>query len=142
MRRPLLTLALLCLLALPAWAEDLVVVVRAGSDIPQLSRNDVVNIFLGRFRELPNGQSLAPYDLPPNSWERSVFYERLLNKTRAEISAYWARLIFSGRVAPPKVADNADRMLEILAADTYAIGYLDRDKVDRRVRIVYEVRSP
>lgn len=142
MRRRLFTLALLCLLALPLQAEEIVVVVRANSDVPTLSKNDVINVFLGRYRQLPGGEMLEPYDLPQNSRERAFFYERLLNKTVAEVSAYWARLMFSGRVAPPRVADTPEKLSEVLATDPRAIGYLERSKVDRRLRIVFEVNAP
>lgn len=97
-RRPLL-LALL-LLSLAARA-DLVVVVNADNPTPALSREEVIHIFLGRYRQFPSGQGAEPYDQPTDSPERNLFYERLVGKSQAQINAYWARLTFTGRTRPP-----------------------------------------
>jgi ABC-type phosphate transport system substrate-binding protein len=115
-----------------------VVVVRADSEIGALSRTEVTNIFLGRYRQLAGGAQAEPFDLPAGSPEHAAFYEALLNKTSAEIRAYWARLIFTGRVAPPRTVDSGDRLVEQLLANPRAIGYLERQRLDRRLRIVHE----
>jgi len=131
--------ALLCLLALllppAAEAGDLVVVVRQDSEIGQLSRDDVINIFLGRYRQLPSGKLAEPLDLTPDS---STFYERLTGKSRAEINAYWARLLFTGRTSPPRSIASPDKMIEAVLQSAQTIGYIDQARVDRRLRIVFE----
>src|SRR5512146_3193205 len=89
-------LCLACLLALApaARAGDLVVVVNPKSGVHQLSRDEVINIFLGRYRQLPGGIAAEPLDLPAGVADRALFYERLVGKDQAEINAYWARLVF------------------------------------------------
>ncbi len=123
-------------------AADIVVVVRSDSEIGILERSDVINIFLGRFRKLQSGGQVEPLDLPAHSSECEHFYQRLIGKTPAEINAYWARLLFTGRVFPPRAMDSQERLLDTLLGNPRAIGYLERDKVDRRLRIVYEMSGP
>eukprot|EP00825_Cyclidium_porcatum_P026934 TRINITY_DN28946_c0_g1_i1.p2 TRINITY_DN28946_c0_g1~~TRINITY_DN28946_c0_g1_i1.p2 ORF type:complete len:126 (+),score=8.62 TRINITY_DN28946_c0_g1_i1:180-557(+) len=94
----LLILLLSLSVASTAWAAELVVAVRSDSEIGTLSKNEVIDIFLGRFRQLPSGQRAEPLDQAKQSPERQVFYHALINKTAAEIDAYWARLLFTGRV--------------------------------------------
>ena len=53
-----------------------------------------------------------------------------------EISAYWARLKFSGRTQPPEQIDDAESVLRRVAAERGAIGYIDAARVDKRVRVV------
>lgn len=131
--------ALLCLFALllpaTAGAGELVVVVRQDSEIGQLSRDDVINIFLGRYRQLPSGKLAEPLDLVPDS---GTFYERLTGKSRAEINAYWARLLFTGRTSPPRSIASPDKLIEAVLQNSQAIGYIDQARVDRRLRIVFE----
>jgi hypothetical protein len=131
----------LSLIATPCMAE-LVVAVRGDSEISSLTKNEVVDIFLGRFRQLPSGRIAEPLDQAPQSPEKQAFYGTLINKTVAEINAYWARLLFSGRVAPPRSMDTSDRMLEELLRNPRAIGYIDRSKLDRRLRVVLELSLP
>lgn len=129
--------SLICF-SLPAGA-DLVVVVNANNPSPVLTKEEVVRIFLGRYRQFPTGQGAEPYDQGPDSPERSLFYERLVGKTAAQINAYWARLIFTGRTRPPLVYTAIDQLVEGLGQNPNAIGYIDRSQVNRRLRIVYEV---
>ncbi|WP_371323144.1 hypothetical protein VX159_12090 [Dechloromonas sp. ZY10] len=139
--RYLRLLPLLLLLGLPAVRAEMVVVVRADSEISALGKTEVTNIFLGRYRQLASGQLAEPIDLPTGSAEHAAFYDTLLNKTSAEIRAYWARLVFTGRVAPPRTVDSSERLLEQLLINPRAIGYIERSKADRRLRVVFEVSS-
>ncbi len=75
---------------------DLVVVVNARSNVDALTRDQVTNIFLGRYRLLPSGMTAMPIDQPAGQTEKARFYRLLVNKDLSEIDAYWARLVFSG----------------------------------------------
>jgi len=118
---------------------ELVVITSPKSGIDRLSRDEVVNIFLGRFRQLPSGLSALPADLPATQSEKAVFYHLLVNKELAEINSYWARLVFSGRTVPPRQSAGNDDLLKWLAATPGGIGYIERAKADGRVRIVFEL---
>jgi ABC-type phosphate transport system substrate-binding protein len=138
MKRLLLALFVLGnLLPLPAVA-DIVVVVGATSPVAVLSRNEVVNIFLGRFRELPSGISAQPIDLPATHPDRDGFYRQLVGRTPAEMSAYWARLVFSGRTWPPIQTDRFEDAVGAVQNIPGGIGYMDRSKVGGRLKIVFE----
>lgn len=131
---------LVCLSLVPtAQALDLVVITNAKSGVDRLSRTEVINIFLGRYRQLPSGLAAEPLDLPAASAEKAWFYQRLVGKDLAEINAYWARLIFSGRTAPPSPTTGSEQMLELVSRKPTAIGYIERSKLDPRVQIVFEL---
>ncbi|WP_180125389.1 hypothetical protein [Rhodoferax sp. BLA1] len=115
-----------------------VVVVNAASTITRLGQDDVVNIFLGRYRRLPSGGTAVPIDQPENTALRTEFYRKLVNKEPNEISAYWARLLFSGKTSPPLQTANANEVMLLLADQPGGIAYMDRSQVDRRFRIVME----
>ncbi len=140
MRKPLriAVIGFLALLSVAVCRAEIVVVVNPKSGVEKLSRDEVVNIFLGRFRQLPSGIAALPVDLPASQPEKSAFYRQLVNKDLAEINAYWARLMFSGRTAPPKQAASVDDAIGYVGATPGAIGYLDRARVDGRVRVVLE----
>lgn len=135
-------LPLLFFLAISASQGDVVVVVRNDSEIGSLGRNEVVNIFLGRWRQLPGGLQAKPLDQPLQSAERQIFYQSLINKSVAEINAYWARLLFTGRVAPPLAMESTERTVDELLRNPNAIAYLERSRMDRRLRIVFEPQAP
>src|ERR1700743_675269 len=88
-------------LAALAHAADLVVIVNPASGVHSLSANQALDIFLGRYRKLPNGIDALPLDLSNPSTERKAFYLVLAHKDPADMSSYWARLVFSGQTTPP-----------------------------------------
>lgn len=122
-----------------AASADPVVVVNARSGISRLSQDEVINIFLGRYRRLPNGVTALPVDQPESSALRGEFYRRLVDKDLHEIKAYWSRLIFSGKTSPPSQAADAAEVIALLTGNTGGIAYLERSQVDSRFRVVLEL---
>lgn len=135
----MLCLSCLCLLWSFSARADLVLVVSADSGIANLSRDEVVNIFLGRYRKLPNGATAIPLDIDGDSMERRMFYQTLLGKPLAEINAYWSRLVFSGRTTPPEDLPSQREVLARVIRDPVAIGYVDRTNLNDKVKVVYEL---
>lgn len=130
-----LTLLLCCLLSMPASAE-LVVIANPGSGVETLTRDAVVNIFMGRYQKLPSGVTALPVDLADG---KAAFYKALLNKELPEIQSYWARLVFSGQGSPPRQMEDSKEVIDVVASNKGALGYVDRSLVDGRVKIVLEL---
>ncbi len=128
-------LALICL-TLPLARAELVVVIDARSPVTHLSQGEVVNIFMGRYRQFPGGDPAYPVDQPKGSELRADFYQRLVEKSPSEINAYWARLYFSGAARPPVSVDDAGDVLSYVLRTRGGIGYVERTKADSRFRIV------
>ena len=71
--------------------------------------------------------------------ERSAFYRGLVNKSVAEVNAYWAKLLFTGRASPPQVVGNSRAVLAAVRDNKSAIGYVDSADVDDSVKVVARV---
>jgi hypothetical protein len=82
-------------------AGNRLVVVNPAGGIDQLTRSQVIDIVLGRYRKLPSGAIAIPIDLRVDTAERKEFYLILVGKDLQQMSFYWARLVFSGQAAPP-----------------------------------------
>lgn len=134
---------LLALAAVPAAsdapAQTLVVIVNPSMGVQHLSRREVLDIFMGRYRTFPSGASALPIDLDVNSTERRQFYLLLAHKEPADMGSYWARLTFSGKISPPFAVPDARMAIDIVANNPNAIAYVDRSAVDQRVRIALEI---
>lgn len=133
-----LFLCLLAALVSNAHAE-LVLVANPHSGIERLTQDEVINIYLGRYRRLASGVVAEPIDQPVDVEARTRFYRRLVNKSLAEINAYWARLVFSGKTRPPQVVESVDSMLRLVATQPGALAYVERAQADARVKIVFEL---
>lgn len=139
--RHLLAICSLLLLLLPVGpvSAELVVVVNARCGVAAMSRNEVVNIFFGRNRQFFNGIEAQPVDMDDSHPDRARFYGSLVGKSLADINAYWARQIFSGRMRPPAKVNTSEEVLKWVLAHPGGIGFVDLSKVDARVRVVYEL---
>lgn len=132
-----------CFAAIPAIAiaaDNIVVIVNQNIGVNKMSRDDVIDIFLGRSRQLPSGVTALPLDLPSTSLEREQFYSRLTGKSMGEINAYWARLIFSGRASPPSLAHSQEEAMQMVADNRNAMGYVAKSKVTPSVKIIFELQ--
>ena len=120
-------------------AQTLVVIVNPSIGVQHLTRREALDIFLGRYRTFPSGASALPLDLDINSTERKEFYLMLAHKDATDMSSYWARLTFSGKISPPFAVTDAHMAVDIVATNPNAIAYVDRAIVDNRVRIALEL---
>ncbi|HTU65014.1 MAG TPA: hypothetical protein VMF52_03600 [Steroidobacteraceae bacterium] len=136
---------LMLALALPvARADDapagIVVIVNPASGVERLTRSEVIDIFLGRYRKLPTGQLALPIDVAEGGPERAQFYQQLVKKSPAEMSSYWARLVFSGQTSPPFQVPDVKTALQLVESNPNAIAYVDRAAVNPKVKVVLEIR--
>lgn len=136
----LLLFAALCMG--PARANEpsgIVVIVNPSSGVDKLTRDEVIDIFLGRYRKLPSGRVALPIDVSEASAERGRFYQLLVKKSPSDMSSYWARLVFSGQTSPPFQVPDAQTALELVASNPNAIAYVDRALVTAKVKVVLEI---
>lgn len=124
-------LAVLCLLgtAHPGQAE--VAVITAATNGAKLSQAQVAAIFLGQDR------SYQSFDLLDWTPVKARFYAKLLGKNEAQLQSYWAGLLFSGQGEPPALVLDEAAMLESVARSGTRLGYVDKARVDARVRVLF-----
>lgn len=136
-----LLLAVFCLLLLPFGAAqaELVVVVNVRSGVAVMTRNEVINIFFGRYRQFFNGLEAQPVDLVDTHPDRARFYAGLVGKDISDVNAYWSRQIFSGRMQAPPRLNTSEEVLKWVISHPGGIGFIDISKADARVRVVYEL---
>jgi ABC-type phosphate transport system substrate-binding protein len=136
-RSGVLLIALACSVAGSAAMADVVAVVAARSPVTALTRNQVLDIFLGRVNRYPDGTNASPIDQAAGSTLRDEFYSKVAGQTSAQMLAYWSKIIFTGRGQPPPTVANDAEMKKRIRDNPAAIGYIDRAMVDESLRIVF-----
>lgn len=119
-----------------AAVADVVAVVSARSPVTALSKNQVVDIFLGKTAVLPDGKQAVPIDQAEGSVARDEFYARFAGKSAAQIKAHWSKIIFTGRGQPPKEVSNSIEVKKRVVENPNAIGYIEQNMVDSTVRVL------
>lgn len=118
---------------------EIVLIVHPSNTVEQLSQREIVDLYMGRTQHFAGGSLVLRLDLPPDSPARKEFYQTLVNRSVAQVNAYWARLLFTGRASPPQVVDDSAAVLEAVRSNANAIGYLDSAEVDDTVKVVGRV---
>lgn len=135
-RSGLVAIGFVLSLSCSAAASHVVAVVSAQSSVMVLSQNEIVDIFLGNTRALPNGDKAMPIDQAEGSSIRDEFYAKFAGKSAAQMKAHWSRIIFTGRGHPPKEAALDGEAKKRIVDNPNAIGYLDNRMVDSSVRVL------
>ena len=122
-------LALLALapgLATPALAQDAgyVVVVNAANPTSSLPRQQLADIFMKRATQWPHGGDAHPVDLPAVSSVRDAFSRAVHGRPGSAVASYWGQQLFSGRGTPPPQRPNDRAVLQFVAGDAAAVGYV------------------
>ncbi|WP_372872147.1 hypothetical protein [Shewanella sp.] len=127
------------LIAAPVSGEDtLYVVVNADNKIGQLSHHELVDIFMGRYDTFPNGDDVTVFDNGSELSVREAFYRQLVDRSLAQVDAYWARLQFSGRVTQPQEVDSTDELTEKMRKTPSGITFVRGSELNDSVKVVYQ----
>ncbi len=119
-------------------SADVVVVVSTKSAVTRLTAEQITRIFLGKTDAFPNGGNAIPVDQAEGTTIRDEFYSKVTNKSSSQVTAYWARIIFTGDGQPPKSLQGNVTVKRAIADNPHAIGYIDKSAVDSSVRVVLE----
>jgi hypothetical protein len=136
LRVALTTAALTLAFNVSAARADVVAVVSSKSPITTLTRNQVMDIFFGRRTRFPDGSIAVPIDQSEGLAARIEFYSKFADMSPAQVKAFWAKVIFTGRGQPPKTVATSVEAKKALAASPNAITYIDQSMVDDSLRVV------
>ena len=118
---------------------QIAVVVSAKSPATSLNKEQTAALFLGKSTQLPGAGSPVLVDQGETSDVRKNFYGKVADKTPAQVKAIWARLVFSGKSAPPKEAPNSAEVKKLIAGNPDAVGYIEKSAVDSSVKVLLEI---
>ena len=134
MRIVKIALLLTALVSGPILADIAVVVNPANANA--VSADDLNRLFLGRTSNFADSSKATPLNLAEGHVARDEFDSKVLNRSAAQLKAYWSKLVFTGKGTPPKeLADDA-AVKAAVAADVTAIGYISSSSVDGSVKVV------
>ncbi|MFZ5841427.1 MAG: hypothetical protein ACOY3E_00890 [Pseudomonadota bacterium] len=120
----------------PMVHAELHVVVHVSNPVNQLSKRQIVDMFMGRVTVFPDQSAVTALDLTPGDPLRARFYLALTGKSEAQVDAYWATLIFAGRMSPPTQLENQTQLIEQIRQNRHAIGYIESTQLPAHLKSV------
>lgn len=129
------------LAAAPQAAADIAVVVHPDCPLQSLTPKQVSDLYLGRRLSIGELEPMQVFDQPPSSPLRERFFLQINGMDLRRLNAYWARLQFSGDTQPPTPLADSRQIVEVVARNRCAIGYVDPTYVTTSVRTVLLVKE-
>ena len=113
-------------------------VVIAHSEVTQqaLSQRQLQRIFMLKQRAWQDGQPITLIVFSSDNQRHSAFLRQHLKMFPYQLEREWNKLIYSGQSAPPVVATDPDKMLELVASTPGAIGYLVSTPPGSAVKVI------
>lgn len=119
--------------SLNAVADVAVIVNPANVNV--LDADAIKKIYLGKAKSFSNGDKVEPVNQRSNSVS-DEFNEKLVGKSGSQLNAYWSKLVFTGKGAPPKELDSDKAVVDFVLSNVGAVGYIDSAKVTDKVKVV------
>lgn len=104
--------------------SKIAVLVSKESEIQEISRADLKNIFLGNDVFWPSGDRIraAYFDVSSQDGGEPDFYKELLGLSSTQFINFWRRRLFSGRGIPPKSFSSESDFINYLKENKYGVG--------------------
>ena len=132
-RRILLTF----LIALPAFAAPVAIVVSPGTPVDDLSFADVRKLFLGERQFWTPKLRVVLLMRAPISRERDVVLRTIYEMSEAQFRQYWISKVFRADVAAgPKIVYSTETAYELVAAIPGAVAFVDASQVPKGVKVL------
>jgi ABC-type phosphate transport system substrate-binding protein len=100
------------------------VVVNASNPVASMTADEVSDVFLGKTERWESGARVGAVDLPADSRARARFSKAVHGKDVDAIKKYWRKIIFSGLGSPPEELGSDAAVLDFVAHNVGAIGYV------------------
>ncbi|MFQ3249553.1 phosphate ABC transporter substrate-binding protein [Glaciecola sp.] len=134
MLKKTLLAATLLFAASSALAELVVVVNPANTNA--LDSKTVQRIFLGKDKKFADGNETIAVNQGADTQIRQDFDQAVLGRSSSQVSAYWSKLVFTGKGIPPKEVANDAEVIDLVSKNLSVIGYVDKASVTDAVKIV------
>lgn len=127
---------LLLLLSATVAQAEIAVIAHKSNTQHGVSVQDIADMYVGKLRHFSNGKSVKLVEHRKGSEIRKKFNSAVLNMSEREISRYWSKRRFTGKIKSPKSL-GSDRAIREWVADTpEGLGYIDGKSLDGSVKLL------
>ncbi len=137
LNRALILSTALLLFSTLVHSETVVVIASAASPVSKLDKEQVANLFLGKSSSYPDGSAAVPIEQTDGSTAHEEFHKNVTEKSASQLKSYWSKMIFSGKGTAPKEVANNTELLKLVAANPTMIGYVDKNTLDKSVKVIF-----
>ncbi len=119
-----------------ALADDYMVIVNLENPQTSVSKSSVSKLLLKKTSRWEDETPALPIDLDSRSPVREKFSKDVHGRSVSSIKSYWQRQIFSGKSVPPPEASSDADVVQFVASNRGAIGYVSGNANVAGVKVV------
>jgi ABC-type phosphate transport system substrate-binding protein len=134
LRFVILLLAAASIFAVHAQAQ-VIVIANPGVKATEISKNDLRDVFTGAATALPGGGNVVPILLKAGTVHEE-FLQAYIGKNDTAYRAGWRSLVFSGQASMPKSLETDAAVVEFVAHNQGAIGYIGKATPHEGVKVL------
>ena len=127
---------LVCLLFCTNAAFAEIVIIVNKNNTNSIDSKSLKRIFLAKEKRFADGLEARPINQASSQSIRREFDDKYINRTSAQVKAYWAKLVFTGKGTPPLDLQSDAAVISTVETDQSAIGYIDSASVTAQVRVI------
>jgi len=130
-------IAMLCLamaIAMPVTAANVVIV--NANNTSATDMETVQRIYLGKLKAFADGSRALALTYEQGDATRESFNSSVLGKSESQYSAFWSKLVFTGRGTPPESVASQEEMVKLVGTNPNTIGFVDESLVNDTVKVI------
>jgi hypothetical protein len=114
---------------------QVIVIANPSVKTSEVSKNDLKDVFTGVSTALPGGGSVVPILMKAGTVHEE-FLQAYIGKNDTAYRAGWRSLVFSGQASMPKSVDGDAAVVEFVAHNSGAIGYVGKGTPHEGVKVL------
>ena len=114
---------------------QVLVIANPGVKTTEISKNDLRDVFTGNATSLKDGTQVVPILLKPGTTNEE-FLQVYIGKSDTAYRAGWRSLVFSGQASMPKNLDPEVAVVDFVAHNKGAIGYIGKATPHEGVKVL------
>jgi ABC-type phosphate transport system substrate-binding protein len=114
---------------------QVIVIANPGVKATEISKSDLRDVFTGNATSLKDGSRVVPILLKASTTNEE-FLQVYIGKSDSAYRAGWRSLVFSGQASMPKNLDPEAAVVDFVAHNTGAIGYISKATPHTGVKVL------
>jgi ABC-type phosphate transport system substrate-binding protein len=114
---------------------QVIVIANPGVKATEISKSDLRDVFTGSATSLKDGGSVVPVLLKAGATNEE-FLQVYIGKSDSAYRASWRSLVFSGQASMPKNLDTEVAVVDFVAHNAGAIGYISKATPHAGVKVL------
>jgi ABC-type phosphate transport system substrate-binding protein len=114
---------------------QVIVIANSGVKVTEISKSDLRDVFTGNATSLKDGSRVVPILLKAGTTNEE-FLQVYIGKSDTAYRAGWRSLVFSGQASMPKNLDPEASVVDFVAHNAGAIGYISKSTPHEGVKVL------